>query len=390
WAAVAVRPATTGSVSLSLYQQAGSGLLARDTSTGVNFVMQDRSQRSGTTYPRVSPGSVMPSRYYIHKHEGVQSFLHQLRSYFGAADVIRVFDRYTPGGDRVYVRVVPDAGLDVSLYAFASDPSSGATHVRLPSSANASSTQAGAGGAEGLVFERVTNETLGIVVTNEAGTGGFDLYADGSAPTGSVLIDDGAATTVDATVRVTLTGTDAQSGIGEMRVSGDGLMDSEPWIPYTPSADITLRDGLGSRAVIAQYRNKVGLTSPLVSDWIERVAPTAKVSVLNASVVEGDPSPLSSTTPVAVMLILSEAVPRAEVSVVVSTSSEAATAGRGDYTQKTATVTFAPGSNKASFTVNVTKDTVAEHDEVFSVKIGSVTNAVIGDGTGVVTILDDD
>ncbi|WP_291414982.1 choice-of-anchor P family protein [Actinophytocola sp.] len=66
------------------------------------------------------------------------------------------------------------------------------------------------------------------------------------------------------------------------------------------------------------------------------------------------------------------------------------TATAADFTPSGGTVTFAPGSTTAQVSVPVLGDATVEDDETFSVELTEPTGAAIADGSGVVTILDDD
>ena len=61
--------------------------------------------------------------------------------------------------------------------------------------------------------------------------------------------------------------------------------------------------------------------------------------------------------------------------------------GPGDYTPVSGTLTFTPGRTQHSILVPITTDAVAEGSESFSVNLTNPTNATIGDGQGVGTIL---
>ncbi|HJP65666.1 MAG TPA: Calx-beta domain-containing protein, partial [Actinomycetota bacterium] len=61
----------------------------------------------------------------------------------------------------------------------------------------------------------------------------------------------------------------------------------------------------------------------------------------------------------------------------------------GDYTAKSATLTFTAGQVSKTFTVTIKGDNLVEGTETFTVELDTPTNATIGDGTGVGTILDD-
>lgn len=62
--------------------------------------------------------------------------------------------------------------------------------------------------------------------------------------------------------------------------------------------------------------------------------------------------------------------------------------GAGDYQNVTGTLTFAPGETVKTITVHVNGDALDESNETFSVTLSSPTNAVIADGRGEGTIID--
>ena len=77
------------------------------------------------------------------------------------------------------------------------------------------------------------------------------------------------------------------------------------------------------------------------------------------------------------------------VTVHYATADGTATAG-SDYTAASGDVTFAPGETSKTITVAVLGDRLAEPTETFVVNLSGPTNAIIADGQGVGTILDDE
>jgi hypothetical protein len=61
-----------------------------------------------------------------------------------------------------------------------------------------------------------------------------------------------------------------------------------------------------------------------------------------------------------------------------------------DYGSRTGTLTFRPKARVMYALIYTTPDAVAESDETFDVTLSSPVNLTIGDGTGTVTLLDDD
>ena len=77
------------------------------------------------------------------------------------------------------------------------------------------------------------------------------------------------------------------------------------------------------------------------------------------------------------------------VTVNYATSDGSATAG-SDYTATSGTLTFTPGQTTRPVAVTVQGDTTLEPNETFNVALSSPTNATIGDGAGIGSILNDD
>jgi probable HAF family extracellular repeat protein len=78
-----------------------------------------------------------------------------------------------------------------------------------------------------------------------------------------------------------------------------------------------------------------------------------------------------------------------QVTIDYATADGSATAG-SDYQAASGTLTFAPGDISKTVTVLINGDRVAEPTEAFYVNLSSPTNAVIADGQGMGTIIDDE
>jgi hypothetical protein len=152
-----------------------------------------------------------------------------------------------------------------------SDPASAGTTVRTRAQAAAASAAGGPGVAEQFTFTSPVAESAGLVVVNAAGAGPYTLYVDTTAPSGILLIDGGAPSTDQPLVTLSHDLTDAQTGIESMRISQDGVFDTEPWVPYAPTSMLILANISGTRTVYAQYRNNAGLVSATHIDKIQFV-----------------------------------------------------------------------------------------------------------------------
>ncbi|MCK5752014.1 MAG: chitinase, partial [Mycobacterium sp.] len=140
-----------------------------------------------------------------------------------------------------------------------------------------------------------------------------------------------------------------------------------------------------------QMSNIVALDDTARAKWqtlISNAAPPVSrptVSVGDASAAEGD----SDSTTLTFTVTLSEPAGQ-PVTVSYSTANGTATAAGADYTPTVGTLTFAAGETVKTVSVAVTGDTMVELDEQFTLNLSAPVNAVIGDGVGVATIVNDD
>jgi hypothetical protein len=136
-------------------------------------------------------------------------------------------------------------------------------------------------------------------------------------------------------------------------------------LPGTANARVNWGTGRGG------YRRTGGLEQPLLS-------------IDDASVGEGD----AGTTSAVFNARLSHASGQ-PVSVAFATASGTASAG-ADYTPASGVASFPPGSTLQAVTVPVAGDLLDEADETFFVNLSGASGALIADGQGRGTILDDD
>jgi len=91
---------------------------------------------------------------------------------------------------------------------------------------------------------------------------------DYNPPSGSVVIEGGEEYTIYETVSLNLQAVDDISGVTHMRISGDGVFDTEPWENYTSAWNWPLDGGRGVKTVYVVYRDFAGNESAPVSDDI--------------------------------------------------------------------------------------------------------------------------
>jgi hypothetical protein len=146
----------------------------------------------------------------------------------------------------------------------------------------------------------------------------------------------------------------------------------------TGNAD-PLVDGYSNYGSLGQYTVSVlqPATPPADLPVVSIVAP--------APVTEG----ANRQTPATFVVQLSRpsAVP---VTVAYTTRDGTATLLNNDYQAQSGTLTFAPGENRKTIVVNVVGDSVREANETFSIELTSPTDATLGRGEAVATIINDD
>jgi hypothetical protein len=112
--------------------------------------------------------------------------------------------------------------------------------------------------------------------------------------------------------------------------------------------------------------------------------PDSTLSVSDVSTAEGD----DGSAPASFVVTLSTA--SSDTVTVRHVTTDGTAAAPADYTSTSGQVTFAPGETSKTVDVPVRGDKMDEDDETFSVDLSDPTNATIGDGHGVGTIVDDD
>ncbi|MFH1255825.1 MAG: LamG-like jellyroll fold domain-containing protein [Candidatus Diapherotrites archaeon] len=139
---------------------------------------------------------------------------------------------------------------------------------------------------------------------NESAVVSDSTYYDTAAPTGTIIIENGAASTNDSTPLLSLSASDAASGVTEMQFSCNASSWSG-WVPYatsysafniyTTSYGCSLSDGL--RRIYVRFRDKVGNVGPSASDLIlVDLGPPVNNSI-SVTGFTGTPRYTSSTTP---------------------------------------------------------------------------------------------
>jgi len=96
-----------------------------------------------------------------------------------------------------------------------------------------------------------------------------DFRVDASAPTGeSISINSGSANTSSRSITLTISATDADSGLYQMIVSENSDFSGSSWETYSTSKSQTLSSGDGTKTVYAKFKDNIGNESSSVSDTI--------------------------------------------------------------------------------------------------------------------------
>ncbi len=120
------------------------------------------------------------------------------------------------------------------------------------------------------------------------------IKIDKTPPTGTLTINEGAASTNTSTVTLNLNATDTTSGIAQMRLSNDAATWTE-WQTYTQTLQWTLTGQNSEKTVYIQYKDNAGQTSPTYSNKITLTVEsfTATANPANNTAIAGNATALS-------------------------------------------------------------------------------------------------
>ena len=234
--------------------------------------------------------------------------------------------------------------------------------------------------------------------------GAFELDGQNVSPMVSisdVTVTEGNAGTVNATFQVTLSApTSQQVTVTFSTADGTALAGTD----YVgTSGTVTFNAGETSKTIAVVVNGDtinepdetffVNLSNPVnatIADGqglgtiINDDTSLPSVSINDVSVAEGN-----SGTTNAIFTVNLSAASGQIVTVTYSTANGTATA-RSDYVATSGVLTFNPGETTKTLAVMVNGDTFSEPNETFFVNLTSATSAIIADGQGIGTIVDDD
>ena len=104
------------------------------------------------------------------------------------------------------------------------------------------------------------------------------IKLDITPPSGSIKINNNDASTNTTSVTLTLTASDATSGLAQLRFSNDSLtLASAAWQPYATSPSWTLQGPNGNKTVFVQFKDNAGLISQIYNATITLSLPPVPV-----------------------------------------------------------------------------------------------------------------
>ena len=116
---------------------------------------------------------------------------------------------------------------------------------------------------------------------------------DTTAPTGSIMINDGAVSTLSTQVMLSLSAEDATSGVAQMRFFYYNYSD---WEDYSASKFWVFNTGDGYKYIYVQFRDNAGLlSSPYRDDIFLGAAPPSDTTVPGAPVAVAPEEPPKAT-----------------------------------------------------------------------------------------------
>ncbi len=270
WSVVAVKPDAATDVDLTLFNDFNeTSALASSTfgGTTTDYVAINSNSARDRCRPTTRAVNQFAGSggYVIQSAQGTNALSTGIDSpVMLSTQPARVWDSFQTVGVPVFYRAVPSAGQDVQLTGLAA----GGTIVSR--SGSIGGVDPGAGNAATLTYTPAATGWAGLVLLNNSlSTGTVNVYADTTAPTGTIAVNGGAATTSKPNVTLTLSSTDTQTGVLAMQVSTDGIFDTEPVVAYSTTASATLPGtNNGPKTVYVRYENNAGMWSAPVSDSI--------------------------------------------------------------------------------------------------------------------------
>ena len=232
--------------------------------------------------------------------------------------------------------------------------------------------------------------TAGVYPNNLWGYGRLDVLCAVHGNLSGVSISVAGSTTVcptctGGTATVTDTGGGPATHQWGFRTTSGGAMTNIPGqtgISYVINgADFP---GAGNYLLVERTTSTASCGAPLVSNEVPVTVTPVALSIGDVTVAEGN----AGGTTASFSVTLSG--PSGAVSVDYATGDGTASVADGDYAAASGTLTFAPGQTAQPLNVTVNGDTRFEANETFLVNLSNPQAAVLADGQGLGTIVNDD
>jgi hypothetical protein len=269
-------------------------LLASDVTTPIAMMRIEGDVVGGNTYDWVSYQSSQGVVLNTIAPDGTRNVLVKYRDQAGnesllwAPDSI-MLDRAGPISPTIDINTGASytGSIGVTLALSATDASTSVSQMRITGNV--------VGGGGWITYATSSSVTLssgdGVktvsveykdAVGNTSAAADDTITLDSQGPTGSVGIDQGAATN-NAIVTLTLPAIDTGSGVSQMSIYGDTTATN--WITYQSSYSVTLSGLDGQKTIQVQYRDNAGNTSIEYTDgiFLDRAGPGTPSIVINGN-----------------------------------------------------------------------------------------------------------
>lgn len=130
---------------------------------------------------------------------------------------------------------------------------------------------------------------------NTATTQAISVVVDNVAPTGTVVINNNATATNNATVTLALTASDTQGSVTQMRFSNDGTTYSAAET-YATAKTWTLAGGDGTKTVYVQFQDAAGNWSSAATDTIVLDTTAPSITAITTTVITSSSVTIAWTT----------------------------------------------------------------------------------------------
>ncbi len=266
-----------------------------------------------------------------------------------------------------------------------------------------------------------TAVTLTVVITNDSINENAETFSltVTNAQNATVVDDSGEVTIIDNDSEPSLSVNDLSVNEGDGTVSVvvnlSAVSGLDVSFDYATMADGTATAGDDFTATSGNTTIPAGQQSTTISidilpDSIDESDETFSLSLTDSTnaainvdtsiitIVDDDPTPSLSVSDLSVdegagtasVVVSLNAISGLDVSFDYATMADGTATAGNDFTATSGTITIPDGEQSATITIDIVSDSIDESDETFSLQIDEPSNAIIGDGISILTILDDD